>query len=229
MFTNKSVTRLDNPKGAMILNLPLFPAGCQTAMGYIPSSTQGIYAWFRSFHYPNDPDLMFQKLVEDIERPKFSERIGVINPYYEIGVRSFGKVSDGKRGRLKEALNNFSFRQELKHAIGNSILFQSPLYVGKSSNLRSRVEQHLALGSPLRTRLEAVGIELDNSLLMICPLGGNDWEANDSDLDEQTDVSDILEESSLDGDQNALVERYEDLFEEIISRLFSPQFSERIG
>ena len=171
-------------------------------MGYIPSATQGIYAWFRSFHYPDDPELLFQKLVEDIERPKFSERIGIINPYYEIGVRSFGKVSDGKRGRLKEALTNPSFRDELKQAIGNSILFQSPLYVGKSSNLRSRVEQHLALGSPLRSRLESVGIELDNSLLMICPLGGNGWETRDADFVDQSNTCDALDETFKEVDEN---------------------------
>lgn len=211
----------------MVINLPLFPVGSRTAINYIPNRTSGIYAWFRNYRYPDAPDAFFEKLIEDIERPKFIERTGNISPYYQVGIRSYGKLSDGKRLRLKEAIKRQEFRDELQQALGNSIMFQSPLYVGKATNLRKRVAQHLAPDGLLRNRLQGIGVDLDNSLLLIYPLGDassdNEIDSELSDCDSE-DVVDTAENAG-----NAESMGNEDLFEEIYSRLFSPQFSIRLG
>lgn len=229
MFTSQSIIHLAKPDGAMIVNLPLFPLGVRTALNYIPDNTAGIYAWFRTFKYSDDPEMLFAQIIADIERPKFVERTGVIAPYYQVGVSSYGKLSDGKRQRLIEAMKCSRFREDLKQVLGNSIMFQAPLYVGKASNLRIRIEQHLSSESILRLRLDAVGIDIEKSLLMICPLGDSGW-----DTVTHENTWDMLRETeSHDDDDDELeqprLEKYEDLYEEIFSRLFSPQFTVKIG
>jgi hypothetical protein len=227
MLQEISITHLDKPEGTMVFSLPQFPAGPETCLNFIPNGMSGIYAWFQSYKYSDDPKVLFEQLVSDIERPKFTEREGIISPYYHVGIRSFGKLSDGKRARMREALEDIDFRQHLHHAMGNSILFQSPLYVGKAANLKKRIGQHLSPTSPLRARLNAVGIELDMSKLMICPLFSA-FTPTDSRQDNIYNFGDISE-SEIDYDDTGPPERYEELFEEIFSRLFSPQFSIKLG
>ena len=227
MLQDISITHLDKPEGTMVFSLPKFPTGPETCLNFIPSGMSGIYAWFQTYKYSDDPKVLYEQLVSDIERPKFTEREGTIAPYYHVGIRSFGKLSDGKRERIREALEDIDFRQHLHHAIGNSILFQAPLYVGKATNLKKRIGQHLSPTSPLRTRLKAVGIDLDMSKLMICPLYSA-FTPTDSHQD-HADNSEESSESEIDFEDTEPSERYEELLEEIFSRLFSPQFSIKLG
>ena len=210
----------------MVMNLALFPAGSETCINYIPSGLGGIYAWFRNYKYSEDPDALYEQILADCERPKFAERTGIISPYYHVGIRSYGKLSEGKAEKLKEALRNPDFRQHFHYAIGNSILFQSPLYVGKAFDLRTRIKQHLMPNSILRSRLGDIGIPIDDCILMVCPL----WNSHNS-LNEKLFGEDIEQDSEE--EQDTADERprsgYEDLFEEIFSRLFSPQFSIKLG
>lgn len=212
----------------MVINLSLFKSGSETCLNYIPSGVSGIYSWFQNFKYPDDPEAFFSALIEDIERPKFIERSGVISPYYHVDIRSFGKISDGKRKRLKQALAQDDFRQHFHYALGNAILFQSPLYVGKASDLRVRIKQHLESDSILRNRLGGVGINIDHALLVICPIWTeSQHEASQNQFFDESPISEeIIEDSS---DNTFPLDTQEDLFEEIFSRLFSPQFSIRLG
>jgi hypothetical protein len=226
VFYGKSITHLEKPAGSMILNLSLFPAGPETSLNFIPDGLAGTYAWFQTYRYSDDPEALYSQLVADIERPKFSERSGVISPYYEVGIRSFGKLSAGKRERLQEALKNSDFRQHLHHAIGNSIFFQSPLYVGKASDLKIRIGQHLSPNSVLRARLDESGISIDTAMLMLCPIwNGEDPQPSIYDESVEPPISDDDET----GDDLPIGERYEDLLEEIFSRIFCPQFSIKLG
>ncbi len=212
----------------MVINLSLFQSGSETCLNYIPPGVSGIYSWFQNFKYQDDPESLFNSLIEDIERPKFTERSGVISPYYHVGIRSFGKISDSKRKRLKEALYQEDFRRHFQHALGNAILFQSPLYVGKASDLQVRVRQHLASDSVLRNRLNAVGINIDQALLMICPIWG-EAESNEYSNQPQEDLPSLDECIPELLDESSSMDQQEDLFEEVFSRLFSPQFSIRLG
>lgn len=80
-------------------------------------------------------------------------------------------------------------------------LFQCPLYIGRSRDLRERIKQHLGEGSALRTRLSEHRISIEKTLILIIPSGDD-----------------------ADGD-----EAEEDLYEEIFSRLLNPLFNLRLG
>jgi hypothetical protein len=226
MFSERSITLLEKPQGAMVFNLARFTAGPETCLNNIPPGVPGTYSWFQNIKYPDAPDALYEALIRDIERPKFVERSGTISPYYNVGIRSFGKLSSGKQSRLKQALRNKSFRTYLHHAVENAILFQSPLYVGKAIDLQNRIRQHLAAESTLRLRLAQTGIAIDHSILLVCPL----WISHEDEYHPEYEPSeDSEEQSNYDQDEELQEEQYEDLFEEIFSRLFSPQFTIRIG
>jgi hypothetical protein len=102
---------------------------------------------------------------------------------------------------LERALERPSFRATLQHTLSLSILFQTPLYVGKAANLRMRIGQHLNEGSELSSRLAEVGVAIRMSSLLLLPLA--------------------VEQAGNEAD--------EDLHEEIFSRLFNPLFTLRYG
>lgn len=212
----------------MVINLSQFAAGSEKCLPYIPSGIAGIYSWFQNFRYPTEPTGFLEALIKDIERPKFIERSGTISPYYQVGIRSFGKLGDGKKERIAAAMRDQEFRDYLRHAIGNSILFQSPLYVGKAVDLRKRIRQHLSPDSILRSRLEQVGIAIDQCSLMICPIWKDEvlQDLNSVAFDDSIDTESI---QSSDNGSYSVADQYEDLFEEIFSRLFCPQFTIKIG
>jgi len=222
--TNKAVTHLKEPEGAFALNLSQFPGGVLDSLNRIPRDTSGIYAWFRSFSYPSDPESIFNHLIEDIEREKFSDRSGSIKPYYEVSIRSKSWISPGKRKRIKSALCDKQFRDTLLQTLNQSLLFQTPLYIGKSIDLRKRIGDHLAEDSILRLRLGEVKIDIQKTLILLIP---NDFELNSSPEIEEFKSATELELEETNGD--LITESHEDLYEEIYSRLFSPLFTIRLG
>lgn len=206
MLTSKAVVQMDKPEGAVLLNLPKFPGGCSTAVSRIPDC-RGVYAFFPFVSYPDDPEELFKVLVSDVERKKFADRRAFMAPYYGLTLQSQTTLSRGKLQKLREALRDDRYRHDLIDILGNSILFQSPLYLGKSKNLRSRVNQHLDSSSPLRQRLADAGYEIERTSVLVIP-------SLSSEGDE------LLDDDSIDSDG---------LAEEILSRLFQIQFTLRLG
>jgi len=225
MIGSRSVYNLAEPKGATLLNLGKFPAGGISALDYIPKDSRGFYAWFRSYDYPENPDCFVERLLEDIAAPKFAPRQGFVSPYHQVEIASGGDMTPGRKDALKKAIKNPEFFAALQSGLFHSILFQSPLYVGKAINLRNRVKSHLSATSPLRERLAAVGLNLDRCLVLVFP--------HKVDEDEFDIPSPDDEVSSNESDMEALHSdeelEHEILLEEVFSRLFSPQFTLRIG
>jgi hypothetical protein len=211
MFT-KAVVELAHPEGAALFNLSAFEFGPEAVLDRIPTAQNGIYAWFRGYKFRKDVEGLAEDLGAALRAPKFQQRTGSIAPYYELTLRSKTTFSEAKQGELKSALQKEEFRHNLSRALEWSILFQSPLYVGKSLDIRTRITQHLRPDSDLTLRLRSAEIELSQCYLLTMPLAS-------------------LEESSL-KDNNADSTRDhgdEALFEEIFSRLFNPLFSIRLG
>jgi hypothetical protein len=206
MLTSKAVISLERPEGAMLLNLPLFPSGFTSAFDRIPDQ-KGVYAFFPYMDFPEEPEALFEAIITNVERKKFADRQTSLAPYYGITLESKTSLSGAKLPKLRNALHNKHFRKDLIETLGNSLLFQSPLYLGKSKNLRSRISQHLAHSSELRERLSIAGYSIENTTILIIP--STEAPHEEPDLDDDIDA---------DG-----------LAEEVLSRLFHIQFTLRLG
>lgn len=210
-----SVLELRQPEGAVLFDLTAFPAGPAAVLDRIPDAQSGIYAWFRAFKFRDSPDEFAEDLISAIRAPKFQTRSGDIPPYYEVELRSKGSIPMGKEASLRKALKDPGFLTAMRFSLDWAMLFQMPLYVGKSIDLRARVDQHLRSGSVLRNRLKEAGLDIEQTYLLLVP--SPIFQGNDDD----SDVSDPASEEGLSS--------YEVLFEEVFSRLFNPGFSIRLG
>lgn len=204
MLTTKAIVSLENPAGASLLNLPLFPSGYETALNRIPEQ-RGVYAFFPYHSYPDDPEQLYNVITKNVERKKFADRDANIAPYYEITLKSKTSLSSGKTDKIKKALSNDIFRKDLLEMLGNTMLFQSPLYLGKAKNLHKRIANHMEYGSTLRERFSAAGYDIEQTSIVIIPSSQNPEVVEDEDIDS------------------------EGIAEEIFSRLFQIQFTYRIG
>ena len=201
MILGNPVTHLKEPEGAYVLNLSAFPMGYTSAVHRIASAQPGIYAWYKSYNYPKDCQSFTKRLVDDCAAPKFASREGDLKPYFRIKIGSSGGISPAKKDAIANRLQNEEFRQHLTSILTQMSLFQCPLYIGKSKDLRERINQHLNEGSPLRKRLAEYSVLIENTLVLIIPTTADS-------ADETVD---------------------EDLYEEIFSRLLNPLFNLRIG
>lgn len=209
-----SVLELGQPKGTVLFDLNAFSTGPSAVLDRISEGQSGIYAWFRSFHFRGEPSEFADDLISAIRAPKFQTRTGDLAPYYEVSLKSKSNISSGKEDSLKVALKDADFLAAMKFSLQWSILFQAPLYVGKSTNLRGRVEQHLKNGSVLRDRLFEAGIDIEKTYLLVVPTPAPVGKEKIKSDDENTNES---------------VTAYELLFEEVFSRLFNPAFTIRLG
>ena len=205
---NKPVVVLNSAAGIFVLNLTLF-ASVAAALHRIPDDTPGIYAWYRYFHYPDNPDTFFESVLSDIEQKKFIDRNALVPPHFEVTIASHAAFSPSKREALQKALKVDSFRNDLRQALSYGILFQTPLYIGKAQHLRKRIQQHMESDSPLRTRLQLVGIDIRRCSLVFIP------------TNPPADAPSVPAEA----EETAA----EALYEEVFSRLFNPHFSIKYG
>lgn len=219
MLINSAITKLNEPEGAFVLNLSKFPGGPMNSLERIPPKTMGVYSWFRGFNYPNNPATIYEHLIKDIERDKFAERIGSVKPYYEVAIKSKSWVSDTKKKKIEEALHDQNFRERLLEMLSQSILLQTPLYIGKSSDLQRRIGQHLKEESILRNRFKEAKIEINETMILLIPVRAEISTGEDSH---------ILSEEEFQSEE--IIECEDDiLMEEIFSRLFCPQYTIRLG
>jgi hypothetical protein len=211
MKPGKAVETIEG-SNAILYRLALF-SNTAAVLDRIPSETSGIYAWYRSYSFSKDPDSFTDELLKEISKPRFTPRTGFITPYYQVTVASQSKISDSKEQHLRGFLSQPTNREALLKGLEASLFFQTPLYIGKSENLRRRVGEHLDSSSPLSERFKAHGIDITSSLLLIIPLYGTD----------------PIPQSALSEEPTAEQIDAELMLEEIFSRLFSPQLTIRIG
>lgn len=204
MQLTEPITFLNDPPDAFMLNFAKFPGGALDAIRRIPADQAGIYFWFKTFDYPSDQEGFLSALTKDLLAPKFPRRVGHVQPYYEVALTSSTSIGNKKKNAIDQASKNASFRKHLQKLLNLSVLFQAPLYIGKSNDIKRRMDQHLADDSKLSTRLAEHGLRITDTALLVIPLAKD----NSLGLDEMDD---------------------ELLYEEIFSRLFNPLFNLRLG
>lgn len=208
---NKSVITFAEPTNLSLINLGFFNSSSDI-LKHISENESGIYAWFRSYNYStNDDDKFYEELVHDILSPKFYKRTGTVKPYYNVSISSKSSITKTKEEKIQYLIKNTEFKSFLNMALQASILFQTPLYIGKSSKLKNRISQHLQEDSILRERLKSSEIDMDNTVLLLL-----------TDLNNEENIT--SEPRGDDYDESC-----DEVYEEIFSRLFSPSFTIRLG
>jgi hypothetical protein len=202
MNQGRPITLFNEHSGAYVLHFSKFPGGASDAINRIPNGQAAIYFWYRSFNYPSSKEMFSKYLKADLVASKFPTRTGFVKPYYEVSIGSSCGISPNKLEELDYALENEKFREHLRKLLDISIMFQAPLYIGKSKDVRQRVETHLSEGSPLRERFDASSIQIQNTALLVIP------------MEEDIDLGSIDDEL---------------IYEEVFSRLFNPIFNLRLG
>jgi hypothetical protein len=198
--------------------------GNNAILSRIPDNIGGVYAWYRRFEIDSnaidDPEIFVNYIIEELCKDHSAPRETRLPPAHRIRLQS--ETSFPKELLLKELAVDSFFRQLVFMLLDNSLIFQQPLYIGKTTNLYSRIRSHLSEGSILRERLAAAGHKIHRCRLLIIHTYSdssivlNDFNDN-HELHNQLEDSECSELSS------------DKLIEDILSRLFLPSFTLRYG
>lgn len=199
--------------------------GNSAVLSRIPDNIGGVYAWYRRFEIDanaiNDPQVFANYILEELCKEHSAPRETKLPPAHKIKLQA--ETSFSKELLLKELAADSSFRQLLFMLLNNSLIFQQPLYIGKATNLYSRIRSHIREGSILRDRLADAGHKIHKCRLLIIHTSYNTGTMSDS-VDEDDELDNQIEEdyefSKLASDK---------LVEDILSRLFLPSFTLRYG
>ena len=199
--------------------------GNSAVLSRIPDNMGGVYAWYRRFEIDansiNDPQVFANYILEELCKEHSAPRETKLPPAHKIKLQA--ETSFSKELLLKELAADSSFRQLLFMLLNNSLIFQQPLYIGKATNLYSRIRSHIREGSILRDRLADAGHKINRCRLLIIHTSYNTNTVPDS-VDEDDELDNQIEEdyefSKLASDK---------LIEDILSRLFLPSFTLRYG
>jgi len=199
--------------------------GNSAVLSRIPDNIGGVYAWYRRFEIDtnaiNDPEVFVDYILGELCKDHSAPRETKLPPAHRIKLEP--ETSFSKELLLKELATDSSFRQLLFMLLNNSLIFQQPLYIGKATNLYSRIRSHIREGSILRDRLADAGHKINKCRLLIIHTSYNTSTMSDS-VDEDDELDNQIEEdyecSKLASDK---------LVEDILSRLFLPSFTLRYG
>ena len=182
----------------------------------------GVYAWYRNFKIDaaaqNNSEIFVSSILEELGKPHCITREIYFPPSHRLIVKPETRFSKHKQEALKQYANNFFFRELLITLLNNCLLFQQPLYIGKASNLRTRIQNHLSVESILRERLKEAkhDIEQCRLLVLICSENICSFASENTEIEE-------------DGDSEVPQLEPEQLIEDILSRLFLPSFTIKYG
>lgn len=199
--------------------------GNSAVLSRIPDNIGGVYAWYRRFEIDanaiNDPEVFVDYILGELCKDHSAPRETKLPPAHRIKLEA--ETSFTKELLLKELAADSSFRQLLFMVLNNSLIFQQPLYIGKATNLYSRIRSHIREGSILRDRLADAGHKINRCRLLVIHTSYNTNPVPDP-VDEDDELDNQIEEdyecSKLASDK---------LVEDILSRLFLPSFTLRYG
>lgn len=199
--------------------------GNSAVLSRIPENVGGVYAWYRRFELKptakHDPEVFAASILDELSKDHCAPREARLPPSHRIRLQS--ETVFTKEGVLREFATDSSFRQLILMLLENSLIFQQPLYIGKATNLHSRIRNHLSEGSLLRERLEIAGHNINRCRLLLIhtsyssssfALDSSDDDEFDNQFSEDCEFSDLASER---------------LVEDILSRLFLPTFTLRYG
>ncbi|RLA53320.1 MAG: hypothetical protein DRR42_05150 [Gammaproteobacteria bacterium] len=175
----------------------------------------GVYAWFREFdlrEFGADPNGFVRKVRELLNvnlSDTFRQKIGVV--YHVTLVEQGGALTPKKVEWLERVASHEIGRKVISDALLTLSEIQSPLYVGKAVDIRSRIAQHVTGQSELAERFEEAGLQLDDCFVKIAYLDDEEVQGAAELLGSQGQESLIL------------------LIEDIITRLGPAAFVRRPG
>lgn len=142
--------------------------GNSAVLSRIPNHIGGVYAWYRRFEIDpsarHDPEVFVNYILKELSKDHSAPRETKLPPAHRIRLQPDNSFS--KELLLKELAADSSFRQPLFMLLNNSLIFQQPLYIGKTTNLYFRISNHLSEGSILRDRLAAAGHNINRCRLI---------------------------------------------------------------
>nr|WP_228014394.1 GIY-YIG nuclease family protein [Fortiea sp. LEGE XX443] len=199
--------------------------GNNAVLSRIPDNIGGVYAWYRRFEIDanaiNDPEVFVDYILGELYKDHSAPRETKLPPAHRIKLEP--ETSFSKELLLKELAADPSFRQLLFMLLNNSLIFQQPLYIGKATNLYSRIRSHIREGSILRDRLADAGHKINKCRLLIIHTSYDTSTVSDS-VDEDDELDNQIEE-----DYECSKFASDKLVEDILSRLFLPSFTLRYG
>ena len=180
----------------------------------------GIYAWYRALDMRRwvSDKCLFEKKLDELFNASlsdlFEQKVGII---YNVSIfEKGGDIGHRKKEWLEKLISNLSGRNILCDALLILQNMQSPLYIGKTINMRDRIAQHIVGRSDLESRLEKACIKIEQCYIKVVYL----------DYEKVQIVSDLLGEDEGEdkrGNHLAL------LLEDIITRLGPAAFNRRSG
>ena len=145
--------------------------GVSAILSRIPDNASGVYAWYRNFkidsNVSNTPESFVSQILQELEKPHCVTRETRLPPSHRLIVKPETIFSKRKQQALHYHAANPHFRELIVSLLHNCILFQQPMYIGKALNLRSRISNHLAVESVLRTRFADAEHDIEQCRLLI--------------------------------------------------------------
>ena len=145
--------------------------GVSAILSRIPDNTSGVYAWYRNFRIDstisNNPETFVSQVLQELYKPHCITRETRLPPSHKLIVKPETVFSARKQEALHHHAANPCFRELVISLLHNCILFQQPMYIGKTLNLRSRIGNHLAIESVLRERFADAEHDIEQCRLLI--------------------------------------------------------------
>ena len=168
-----------------------------------------VYAWFRDLTLSEDVLASEEKFVstvmELLGNPLSVKQKAYVGPFYEVGITAKPKeLTQAKERALRQYAKAENTRNDIKSALEAATLLQAPLYIGKADRLASRIWNHVSRNTAFCSRIENVGLSLQDCLLAYVPIPNPD--------DIGVELTSLVQ-----------------LIEDIITRLSRPGFVLRIG
>lgn len=190
--------------GIQVLDCAKIRGGVGSVLAQLPE-VAGVYAWFRGIRLPEESagaEAFASCLLAYCDAPHAPPASARLPPLLKVTVESHHQFSHGKRALLLSLCSQRHFRDYVRELLRAApLLMQAPLYVGKATDLRVRVEDHLLGRSGLKERVSAAGIDLRACILSYIPVA--------DDALTSADVTSVVEE--------------------LLSHLFVPPFTLRYG
>ena len=175
----------------------------------LPNDIAAVYAWFRDLTLSEDVLASEEKFVstvmELLGNPLSAKQEAHVGPFYEVGITAKPKeLTQAKEHALKQYAKAENTRNDIGSALEAATLLQAPLYIGKADKLANRVWNHVSRNTAFCSRIENVGLSLQDCLLAYVPIPNPD--------DIEVELISLVR-----------------LVEDIITRLSRPGFVLRIG
>ena len=133
-----------------------------------------------------------------LDNPLSLNREGRVSPFYEVGITiKPKKLAPSKENALRQYAKRENIRKDIGSALEAATFWQIPFYVGKTVRLADRVWEHVNRETALWSRLDEVGLSLEDCLLAYVPISSPDDVDVDLSLEEL--VEDIITKLSIPG------------------------------